>query len=99
MSKFSDCPIVWTFRSAHLFYLQKEEIPLVLWIFPCLFRLIRHLVGFRRDGMAQILLPGENVIQRLFRPVVPSVQLRAGVTSAASTPVAQFSNRQNLIIP
>lgn len=24
MSKFFDCPIVWTFRSAHLFYLQKE---------------------------------------------------------------------------
>jgi hypothetical protein len=49
--------------------------------------------------MSQILLPGKNVIKCFVRPVVPGVQLGAGVTSAASTPVAQFSDRQNLIIP
>ena len=49
--------------------------------------------------MSQILLSSEDVIQRFVRPSIPDVQLGAGVTSAASTPVAQFANSQNLVIP
>ena len=71
-----------------------KEIPLVLRIFPRLFRLIRHLVGFRRDGMAQILLPGENVIQCLFRPVVPGVQLGAGMLCSSCPAVLRSERSQ-----
>ena len=76
-----------------------KEIPLALRVFPRLFALIGHFVGFRRDGMAQIFLPGENIIQRLFRPVVPSVQLRTWMLCFSCPAVAKFANGQNLVIP
>ena len=49
--------------------------------------------------MAQIFLPGENVIQCFVRPVVPGVQLGAGMLCSSCPAVAEFTNGQNLIVP